>query len=102
MKNLSIGKAADMRKFKKKFRKTVDAVCNRSKEIIDDSARAVKKATKKACLQSAVRKEKVRCQCGYTAQSIARSRGSCNRQRDLYVLQEKVICSRGADKLRAS
>ena len=83
MKNLSIGKAADMRKFKKKFRKTVDAVCNRSKE-------------------SAVRKEKVRCQCGYTAQSIARSRGSCNRQRDLYVLQEKVICSRGADKLRAS
>ena len=47
MKNMSIGKAADMRKFKKKFRKTVDAVCNRSKEIIDDSARAVKKATKK-------------------------------------------------------
>ena len=69
MKSLSIGKAADMRKFKKKFRKTVDAVCNRSKEIIDDSARAVKKATKKLDSKAPCAKKK----CGVSADILLRA-----------------------------
>ena len=63
MKSLSIGKAADMR------RKTVDAVCNRSKEIIDDSARAVKKATKKLASKAPCAKKK----CGVSADILLRA-----------------------------
>ena len=69
MKNLSIGKAADMRKFKKKFRKTVDAVCNRSNEIIDASARAVKKATKKLASTAPCAKKT----CGVSADILLRA-----------------------------
>lgn len=58
MKNLSIGKASDVRKLKKKFRKTFDAVCDKSKELIDDSARAVRKATKKLAAKAPCTKKK--------------------------------------------
>ena len=65
MKNLSIVKTSDMRKLKKKLGKAVDNVCEKSREFIDDSARAVKKAAiklekkapcakKKCCLNADV------------------------------------------------